>query len=272
MTGTRDRLWTVVRRELRGAVRTRTYVFLALALTGVAFGVARAGGGPSGGYVPTVVDVLLVVEVLVPTVAFAVGYRAIVDDAVRGELDVLRTYPLPTWAYVTGVYVGRAVALLAVTVVPLALLGVHVATTSGPEVTVFASHRGIDSPVLYVRVLTLTALLALVSLSIALALSAVAGSGRSAILLAVAGLLLVVVGTDVALFGALDAGLASEGGLGAALALSPTSAYRGLVFETVLYVAFEGRSGFVAPILAWVSLVGWVVLSLAGATAAVEYR
>lgn len=271
MTGTSDRLWTVVRRELRGAVRTRLYVFLGLALTGIAFGVARTGGGPAGGYVPTVVDILLVVEVLVPTVAFAVGYRAIVDDAVRGELDVLQTYPLPTWAYVAGVYVGRAIALLAVTLVPLALLGLHVATTSGPEITVFASHRGVDSPFLYVRFMTLTALLALVSLSVALALSAVAGSGRSAILLGVAGLLLVVVGTDVALFSALDAGT-SEGGLRTLLALSPTSAYRGLVFETVLYVAFEGRSGFVAPILAAVSLVGWIVLPLVGATAAIEYR
>ena len=272
MTGTRARLWTVVQRELRGAVRTRMYLFLALAFTGVSFGVARAGGGPAGGYVPTVVDVLLVVEVLVPTVAFAVGYRAIVDDAVRGELDVLQTYPVPTWAYVTGVFVGRAIVLLAVTLVPLTLLGVHVATTAGPETTVFASHRGVDSAFLYVRFLTLTALLALVSLSIALALSAVAGSGRSAILLGVAGLLLVVVGTDVALFGALDAGLVSEGGLGAVLALSPTSAYRGLVFETVLYVAFEGRSGFVSPILAATSLLGWIALSLAGATAAVQYR
>ncbi|MFC6976780.1 hypothetical protein ACFQL1_22095 [Halomicroarcula sp. GCM10025709] len=194
---TADRLWTVIERELVAAVRTRSYALLSIALLLIVVGVARVGGGPSGGYVPTVVDVLVVVEVLVPAVAFAVGYRAVVDARERGELAVLETYPLPPWAYVIGVYTGRAIALLVVVLGPLVVLGIHVATTAGPETTVFASHRGVDSPLLYVRFLSLTALLALVSLAVALALSAVAGSRRRAIVLGLVGVAAVVAGFDL---------------------------------------------------------------------------
>jgi len=271
MTGRFDAFWAVFAREVRGASRSRTYLFLILALTLVVFGLARAGNGPSAGYVPTVVDVLLVVEVLVPAVAFAVGYRAIADDAVRGTLDVLATYPLPAWVYVAGVYAGRAVALLTVVLVPLAILGGVVAATAGPATTVFATHRGVDSPLLFVRFLALTASFALTTLALAVAISALADSRRRAILLALVGLLLVVVGADITVFQAIT-GDVVDLGLDTLLALSPASAYRGLVFETVLYVAFAGRSQFVAVPVAAAGLVVWSVVSLAVATLAVRGR
>ncbi|WP_251330413.1 ABC transporter permease subunit [Haloplanus pelagicus] len=270
MTGPLGAFWAVFAREVRAASRSWTYALLAAVVTFVVFGVARAGNGPSAGYVPTVVDVLLVVEVLVPAVAFAVGYRAVADDAERGRLDVFATYPLPASAYVGGVYAGRAVALLGVVVAPLAVLGLHVATTAAPATTVFATHRGVDSPLLFVRFLALTAAFALVALAIAVALSAAAGSRRRAILLALVGLLVVVVGADVTVFGAMagDTGI----GLGSLLALSPSSAYRGLVFETVLYVAFTGRSAFVSTSAAVTSLVVWGLASLLAATLAIRWR
>lgn len=270
MTGPLTAAWAVFAREVRAAVRSRTYLLLTLAVALVVFALARAGNGPSAGYVPTVVDVLLVVEVLVPAVAFAVGYRAIADDAVRGTLDVLATYPLPPWAYVVGVYAGRAVALLTVILVPLAVLGGVVATTAGPETTVFASHRGVDSPLLFVRFLSLTAAFALTTLAIAVAISALADSRRRAILLALVGLLVVVVGADVTVLRAMTGNL--DVGLDALLGLSPASAYRGLVFETVLYVAFSDRTGFVAVPVAAVGLAVWSVASLVVATLAVRRR
>lgn len=270
MTGRIDAFWAVFAREVRGATRSRTYLLLALAVTLVVFGLARAGNGPSAGYIPTVVDVLLVVEVLVPAVAFAVGYRAIADDAVRGTLDVLATYPLPSWVYVLGVYAGRAVALLAVVLGPLAVLGGVVVVTAGPATTVFATHRGVDSPLLFVRFLSLTAAFALTTLAIAVAISALADSRRRAILLALVGLLVVVVGADVTVFRAMTGGLGV--GLDTLLGLSPASAYRGLVFETVLYVAFTGRSGFVTVPVAAVGLVVWTAGSLSVAALAVRGR
>jgi len=271
MTGGLDGFWAVFAREVRGAARSRTYLLLALALALVVFGLAEAGNGPSAGYVPTVVDVLLVVEVLVPAVAFAVGYRSITDDAVRGTLDVLATYPLPSWAYVAGVYAGRAVALLSVVSAPILILGIVVAVSAGPETTVFASHRGVDSPLLFVRFMALTATFALTALAIAIAISALADSRRRAILLALVGLLVVVVGADVTVLRALTGGLA-DADPGILLGLSPASAYRGLVFETVLYVAFSERAGFVSVPVAVAGLLGWSVLGLLVATLAVRSR
>lgn len=272
MTAPLDRFWTVFAREVRGLVRSRVLFVLLATVAVFAFGVARAGGGPAGGYVPTVVDLLLVVELLVPVVAFAIGYRAIADATARGEPAVLETYPLSPWTYVAGVYAGRAVALLGVVVVPLTALGVYVATAAGPETTVLASHRGVDSPLLFVRFLALTALLGLVTLSVALALSAVANSRRRAILLGLFGLLFVVGGTDVSTLAALSGGFVGESGLGTVLALFPAGAYRGLVFEHVLYVAFEGRSAFVPTGVALASLLFWWAGSLTVATLWVGFR
>jgi ABC-type transport system involved in multi-copper enzyme maturation permease subunit len=267
-----DRFWRVFAREVQAAVRTRSFLALTL-VTGVAiFGVATAGGGPAGGYVPTVVDVLVVVEILVPTVAFAVGYRAMADPIARGELDVMETYPLPTWGYVGGTYAGRAVVLMAVVGVPLAALGVHVAMTAGPETSVFASHRGVDSPLLYLRFLALTLLYGLVSLSLVVLLSVIAGSRSRALVLALAGGLVLTVGGDVAVFAALDGGLLTSDSLGGALAVTPAGAYRGLVFDQVLYVAVPTRSSFVSGWLATTALVGWWVATLAGAAAVAHLR
>ncbi|QGA83909.1 hypothetical protein [Halomicrobium sp. LC1Hm] len=273
MTRQLDRFWTVFAREVRGLVRTRVVFVLGAVVAALAFGVARAGGGPSGGYVTTVVDLLVVVELLVPAAAFAIGYRALADATARGEPAVLETYPLSPWTYVAGVYAGRAVALLAVVVVPLLALGAHVATTAGPETTVLATHRGVDSVALYVRFVALTALLGLVTLAVALALSAVANSRRRAILLGLFGLLLVVAGTDVTVLTALGGGLLDESALGTVLALTPSGAYRGLVFEHVLSVAFEGRSGFVPTGLALVTSLCWWAsgLSLAALWAGFRY-
>ena len=269
MTAPLGRFWTVFAREVRGLVRTRVLFVLLATVAVFAFGAARAGGGPAGGYVPTVVDLLLVVELLVPVVAFAIGYRAIADATARGEPAILETYPLSPWTYVAGVYAGRAVALLAVVLVPLSILGVVVATTAGPATTVFASHRGVDSPLLFVRFLSLTAVFALTTLAIAVAISALADSRRRAILLALVGLLVVVVGADVAVLRTMTGGLVGVE-LDALLGLSPASAYRGLVFETVLYVAFSGRSSFVAVPVAAAGLVAWSVASLLIATLAVR--
>ncbi|WP_336338409.1 ABC transporter permease [Haloarcula brevis] len=263
------RFWTVFAREVRSAVRTRTYLALALVTVVVLFGLARAGGGLAGGYVPTVVDTLVAVEVLVPTLAFAVGYRAIADPVVRGELDVLDTYPLSTWSYVGGVYAGRALLLLAIVGIPLLALGVAVATTAGPETAVFASHRGVDSPFLFVRYVALTFLYALVSLTVVLLLSALAGSRGRALVLALAGLLALTVGSDLAVFAALDTGVTTRT-LGGALALTPAEAYRGLVFDQVLYVAVPGRSAFVPTWVAAASLVFWAAVTFAGAMLATD--
>lgn len=268
----RTALVAVLARELRAAARNRTYPLLALAVTLATFGAALAGTGPGAGYIPTVVDLLVPVEVLVPAIAFAVGYRAIVDDAVRGELAVLRTYPVPAWTYIGGVYLGRLAVLVGVVLVPLSALGVYVALAATPGTTIFATHRGIDSPALYARFLALTAVLAASTLAVAVAASALSRSRRRAIVFALAGLLLVVAGADLTVLRALEAGLIGEGALRGFLGASPTSAYRGLVFETVVSVAFERDTGYVAPWMAAAGLLVWTAGSLIVATVAIRWR
>jgi len=99
---------------------------------------------------------------------------------------------------------------------------------------------------------------------------ALADSRSRANLLALVGLLVVVVVADITVFRAMTGGVGVE--LDTFLGLSTASAYRGLVFETVLYVAFSERSGFVAVPVAAAGLAVWSVSSLLVATLAVGAR
>ena len=263
---------TILLRELLTVARSRAFLGLVAGVTLVSFGVLFAGGGTEVGYVPAAVDLLLPFELLVPAVAIALGYRTITDDAVRGELDVLETYPVPAWAYVAGIFVGRALAVGVVLAIPLLLVGLYLATQSPPDPSTLATHRGIDSPVLFARFAVLTVLYGLVTLALALAVSALAWSRRTAIVLAVVLLGLVVVGIDLVLLRGFGTGWIAAQQLTTALAFSPTSAYRGLVFETVLYVAYDTETGFATPVLSVAGLLGWLGVGLSLTVAGVSRR
>lgn len=262
----------VLVRELLTLARSRAYLGVLVGVGLVAGGMLAAGGGVEIGYVPAAMDLLLPFEILVPAVAVALGYRTITDDARRGELDVLETYPVPSWAYVLGVYAGRALALAGVIVVPLGIAAYYVSTQSPPDPTTLATHGGIDSPVLFGRFVAITLLYGLATLALALAVSALAWSRRTAIVLAILLLGGVVVGVDLVLLRGFGTGWIAEQQLTTALALSPTSAYRGLVLETVLYVAFDAESGYAAPIASVLGLLGWAAAGLALTVAGVRRR
>jgi ABC-type transport system involved in multi-copper enzyme maturation permease subunit len=260
----------IVGRELLTVFRSRVYVGLVAGITLVSFGMLFAGGGSEIGYVPAAIDLLTPMELLVPVVAVALGYRTITDDAQSGELEVLGTYPVSAWTYVVGVYVGRALALAVALAVPLALVGFYLSTQSPADPPTLATHTGIDSPVLFVRFVALTIGYGLVTLAFALAASAIAWSRRTAIALVILLFGLVVVGIDIVLLRGFGVGWVGENQLTTALAASPASAYRGLVLETVLYVAFDRDSGYAAPIASVLGLVAWLFLSLAVTTIAVR--
>jgi ABC-2 type transport system permease protein len=259
-------------RELTAVVRSRTYWLLTAGVGVVVASIAAVGSGVNTGYVPTVVDLLVPAELLVPVVAFAVSYRVIADDDRRGTLTVLETYPVPSSAYVLGVYLGRLAAVLVTVSVPLILVGGYVAAFADPASPVFATHGGVDSPALYGRFLGSTALLAAAALSVALAASAVSGSPWRALVAGLLGLLAFVAGGDLGLLAAVDAGVVGSNTLSSLLAVSPTSAYRGLVFETVVAVAVERSPGTVAVGPAVAGLIGWTLLGLLVATVAISRR
>ena len=273
MSGRLSAVATVFRRELATVIRTPGYGVLAVGLLVALGGLLAAGGGGATGFVPAVVDLLLPTEALVPLVAVVLGYRALLTDAASGELAVIRTYPVRVGEYVAGVLLARTVALVAVVGVPYAAIGGVVWLTAAPDTGIFATHSGVDSPLLYLRFLAFVLLLGAAYVSLAAAVSALAASRRSAIALGVLALVGGVLGGDLVLLRSLAAG-ASPTTVPASIALAPNGAFRGLVFEHVIGVAFAPEGGFVATGLAVGSLVGWTLLgvAVAGATLAFGRR
>lgn len=262
---TADGVWAVAQREVETVVRTPLLVAFAagyvLLTAGLAWLVA------TGSYVGLVLDTLAPTEALVPVLAFAVGYRSIVADRERGEVDTLRTYPLSRGRYVAGVYLGRATATVAIVLAGLAGAGAIAALAGGEEISVIAAHATADSPALFLRYAVLTVAFALVVLGVALLVSAAARSSRAALALAAGAVLALVVGIDSGLAAALTGGLVSSDGLTWLLALSPNSAYRALVFE--FCVAPIGAAVPVGPAVlpSALGLVAWLGATLSGAAA-----
>lgn len=260
------RFLAVLEREYTTVLRTRSLLALALGFAVVVVGLAWVAG--TTGYVPATLNLLTPIEVLVPVLAVAFGYEAVLGDRARGELDVVRTYPLDRREYLLAVYVGRAIGLLFAVLVPLFLVVGLVAATGGAKTSVVASHAGADSFVLYVRFVVLTALLALVSLAVAVAVSAAAGGRRSAVALGLGAVFALVVGIDLAVVAGIGVAFPPDA-LPVVLAFSPTGAYRGLVLGSVLDVALAEAPSTGAPLLSLAGLLAWLVGSLALATLAV---
>ncbi|MFC6719007.1 ABC transporter permease [Natrialbaceae archaeon GCM10025810] len=267
--GSLRRIDRIVRREVRTLARTRTFYVLSAALAIVLVTVAVLGSA-SAGYVPTVVNLITPLELLVPVVAIAFGYRAIVADRERGELDVLVTYPISTRELVLGIYVGRAIGILVAITAPLLLVGASVAFLREDPPEIYATHAGADSPILFARFVVLTLVFALAVLAIALAISALTSGTRSALALAIVGLVVLLVGFDLALVFGFANSLISDSSLIDAIAISPLSAYRGLVFETVITTAAGTGPKSASPIASVGSLVIWTIASLGVATWAVN--
>ncbi|MEF8807435.1 ABC transporter permease [Natronomonas sp.] len=253
----------VVRREITTMARTRAYAVLTVLLAGVLLGIVERSDAVAGGYVPSAVDLLLPMEVLVPVIAIALGYRAFSGD--NDDTAVLSTYPVSNASLVAGVFFGRLVGLVAVVGLPLLAVMALVAVTPGLESAVFATTGGIDSPILFVRFVALTVVFGAAVLAVTLAASILARSSRAALALAVGIFVAVVVGGDLLVLGGLAAGSIPVDSLEIALAISPNSAYRGLVFEYVVGVAAE-QEGFIDPLSSAAMLVAWTVFGLVGAT------
>jgi ABC-2 type transport system permease protein len=263
-------LGRLVRRELSTALRIRTYVGLWFGFVGVLLGIAWFGGGVRTGYVSTIIDLLTPLELLVPVVAFAFGYRAILDDERRGVLDVLRTYPLPSWQVVAGVYLGRAIGLVAVVSTTLSFLMFPIFVTERYRPVFYATHTGPDSPGLFLRFIVLTVGFALVVLAVSIAISALVSTTRTAIVAVGLALFVLLFLADISLVFGLARGVFEASSLVNSLAFSPLSAYRGLVLETTVAVTAGTGPRTASPIASFLGLCVWWLGSLALATVAIR--
>ncbi|WP_255198907.1 ABC transporter permease [Halorarius litoreus] len=262
MTGRAERFTTIFERELRTLARSRSVWLLAIGFFGLTVTAALLSG--TSGYVPLALTLLTPLELVLPVFAAALGYRAILADRQRGELSMLRTYPLDGYAYTVGVYCGRLTALLGIIVVTL-LLAVILVPVLNPDPAALARTAGLDSPLYYLRFVVLTAAFAAVILAFFIFLSAVVGTARRGLVGAIVGVLVVSIGLDLAIVLGLASGVVNSGALPWYLAVSPASAYRGLVMT---YVVAPVTTTPVRPAIPAANAVGlamWGLLLLLGA-------
>ncbi|MFD1686397.1 ABC transporter permease [Halobellus litoreus] len=255
-------LFVIATRELRTIVRTPALLALAAAFAVSVVGVAWAGTGGGGGFVPLTLDLLTFVEVLVPLLAIAFGYRSILGDRQTGELDVLRTYDVERLSYVFGVYLGRALALVGLVVGTLLVVGLFVPLLTADIPTFLAINAAADSGVRYLRFVVLSAAFTLVVLAAVVGISAATRTVRTALALAAALALALVVGIDTALVAGLASGVVPEDGLAVLLALSPNSAFRGLVLSSAVGVVGGADVAAGNPLLNALGLLVWWAGSL----------
>lgn len=256
-------LLVVATRELRTIGRTPALLSLSVAFAVSVGAVAWAGTGGGGGFVPLTVDLLTFVEVLVPLLAVAFGYRSILGDRETGELDVLRTFDVSRIAYVGGIYLGRASALVSVVVGSLLAVGLVVPFLMADVPTFLAINAAADSGVRYVRFVVLSVAFTLVVLAVTVAISAAARTARTAFVLATAFAAALVLGIDTTLIAGLAGGVVSADGLTALLALSPNSAFRGLVLSTAVGVVGGAEVSAGHPLANAVGLLWWWLGALA---------
>ena len=256
-------LLTVATRELRTVARTPALLAMSVAFAASVVGVAWAGTGAGGGFVPLTLDLLTFVEVLVPLLAVAFGYRSILGDRQTGELDVLRTFDVDRVAYVGGVYLGRALALVGLVVVSLLGVGLLVPVLTADIPTFLAINEAVDSGVRYVRFVVLSAAFALVVLAATVAISAAARTVRTALALAVALVIALVLGFDTALVAGIAGGAIPDDVLAVLVAASPNSAYRGLVLSTAVGVVGGANVAAGNTVVNLLGLVVWWLASIA---------
>ncbi len=110
--------WTIARRELREAVRSRWFLLytLAFAVLGLAVSfVSASGSGGSGlsGFGRTTAGLVNIVLLVVPLMALTSGAASIASDRERGMLSYVFAQPVSRLEVLFGKYIGLAASLLA---------------------------------------------------------------------------------------------------------------------------------------------------------------
>ncbi len=168
-------IFTVARRELRDAVRSRWFLLytLAFAALGLAVSyVSAAGAGGSGlsGYGRTSAGLINLVLLVAPLMALTSGAASIASDRERGMLSYLLAQPLARVELLLGKYLGLAGALLACLTLGL-----------GAAALVLAMKGVRTDPWSILRLCGLSLLLALSMLSVGVLISTLARKASVAV-------------------------------------------------------------------------------------------
>ena len=256
-----ERFLTVYEREFATIVRNRVYGLIALGFVLSILSLTLIGS--MSGYVVVVLNLLVPLEVLVPVLCAAFGYRTLLADRESGELDILRTYPLRGTVHIAGILFSRAVPVVLAIIGAFVFVGVLISVINegagGQYLLRRTTYNGV---VLFVRFAFLTSVAAIVFLVIVTAISAAASQSQRVVVLAVFLVFGIAIGFDLVI---VNGFVETTFGLRVppwTLALTPTSAYRGLVLEFVVKPASASPTRSGSAVLNILGLGIWFVGSL----------
>ncbi|WP_207586721.1 ABC transporter permease subunit [Halomontanus rarus] len=254
--------------EYRLAVRGRWAVALTVVFAAFALGLTTFSGASVSpdGFDRTVASLAVLAGYLVPLVALAFGFDAIVGREESGWLGALFALPVSRSWIVLGTFLGRAVVLASATVVGFGIAGGLLLREFG--------LTGFDT---YVGFVLATAGLGLAFLALAVLLSTVAREKTHALGLSLLAWAWFVLVHDLLALGVIAAFPLPDAALSTMLLANPASVFRALVLGTL---GAGGDAGF-ASVLADVglssgplvaALFAWAVVPLAAAAVAVRRR
>jgi Cu-processing system permease protein len=165
-------LTTLIRRELREALRNRWLWFYAVAFAGLALalsqaGLAAAGYAGLGGFGRTAASLVNALLLFVPLMGLSVGAQALAGDRERGTLLYLLAQPVSRAEVFWGKALGAALALAAALLLGFGLAGAALAAGGGDA----GAFLGLAAFAL---------LLALASLGLGLVISSLTRKGATA--------------------------------------------------------------------------------------------
>ncbi|MDY7081810.1 MAG: ABC transporter permease subunit, partial [Halobacteria archaeon] len=167
----------IAEREYRTVLRTPVFLALGLGYSLIVVGIAWISGFNS--YTAVVLDLLKPLELLVPVLAFAFGYKSVSNDTESGESEIIHTYPVSSASYILGIFLGRLAVVLSVIILPLLAVGLLTVGFGGVENPVLATHSGGDSVFILLRFVFNVALYTVAVLSAVTCVSAFTNRTRS---------------------------------------------------------------------------------------------
>jgi ABC-2 type transport system permease protein len=204
-----------------------------------------------GGYQATSVDLYVMLELLIPMVGVAIGYRGLLQDRLSGEWSIHRAMGVRPSRYVIGALTGQAT-----------VLGLLVGTgTAGAAVLVWigrtrplsflASNPAVADPAPMLWLIGLSVAYGVVIAAVVGLLSVYARGRRSAVLGSVVVVGALIVGLDAVT-------IATSTPLSVMVLVSPGAAYRTLVLT--LGVGLTTGGPVLLALLGWI---GWVLIAVA---------
>ncbi|SEQ95967.1 ABC transporter permease [Natrinema salaciae] len=251
---TAGQLLVVAETEYRLAVRSRWAVALTAIVTVFALGMATFSGSDASpvGFDRVVASLSALVVYLVPLVALAFSYDAVVGREESGWLQTLFSLPVSRSRVVLGTAVGRAIVLASATVIGFGVAGILLLLEYG--------FGGFDA---YVGFLLAAVGLGLAFLAIGVCLSTLAREKTHALGLALIAWAWFVLVHDLLALGVIGAFSLPDLAISAMVVANPTGVFRALVlgalgaggdagFAAVLAAAGLSPAVLVAALLAWI--------------------